>query len=815
MPAAEHAAAPIAKPAYSYTTYSTERPKSPHALTVTPPTSSSTTLLGPVPRSTSLRSGRRALGLHPLSIYSVATSTSGGPPRASLAPSPRAPSFSMRSFVSDVKNSLTSDSASTKGVSGSTRGEESEQFVFVDGDGPVESGDQGMGDETFIELHPFDTSSVSSHQTHSSRIQQGQETPRTPAFPQIQVQRAQSDAGHVPFPSSASRAPSPLAHSASLPIPTPARGHTHSSHSASSSPHSLAGASPTDQHRRQHHRGRHQGGYTMSRTRHQILMMERTIANLPLPMFRLRRENGHQRKEKEGFGVFGGPPPPTRPIPSVPTGEPSGVNNYDSREEDQAVFIPGNSDDTKGPTDGIPGTADEVMDISSYYIDHGEDAEMDPTQQARLLSPTPPLVIDKRMIKLATLPPRISFHQDSLEDWSESLFSVIGGKGKRSSVLGSNHGDTASVKKERRSTIRPMSPMTSGSGSASTMAPSIPGISIGASVTLGPHARGTIVEESDEQEQAKETGGGEQVVDVDTTTTVEEEVKDPPTPLLDVSSVSPLGKDLDPLASTSSLPSESLRRASIDSLPPPPPPKSKPKPKPKPKPTPLALSPANTLAPPRTNIITGISGKSPVNSLFGAKPQPLPIPIPPSQIRAQLRPAPPKSPHPPPTLPLPPLRRTPSPNIQSQLPPVICPRKALKHDFSASHALPSDSRPNSSQTLHPVRAFPGDRDSDLSTITVTPATIATAKTEVVRTAIASVIDSDAVSLTPRRESVVSTADTESRILPDNEPETSGESPRTQEHREAPDDPMVPETSSVSLLRDGPQSKWPAPPPPPA
>lgn len=165
-----------------HSAYSTERPASPHTLTVTPPTtstSSSTTLLRPVPRSISLRTGREALGIHPPSMYSVATSTGGGPSTTgglSPAPSPRAPSFSMKSLVSGIKSSMTSDSASTKeGVSGSrgregATGEESEHYVFVHGDGPDESGDQGMGGETLIEPYPFDTSSVSSYQSHTSRI---------------------------------------------------------------------------------------------------------------------------------------------------------------------------------------------------------------------------------------------------------------------------------------------------------------------------------------------------------------------------------------------------------------------------------------------------------------------------------------------------------------------------------------------------------------------------------------------------------------------------------------------------------------------
>lgn len=173
------------KPVNSNTAYSTKRSASPRALTVTPSTpsaSSSTTLLEPALRSTSLARGREALSIHPPSMYSVATSTGGGPPSStrgtSPAPSPRASSFSMKLFVSDIKNSLANDSASTKeGVGGSrggerATGEESEQYVFVDGDGPDEGGDQGMGDETLIEPYPFDTSSTSSHQTHTSRMSQ-------------------------------------------------------------------------------------------------------------------------------------------------------------------------------------------------------------------------------------------------------------------------------------------------------------------------------------------------------------------------------------------------------------------------------------------------------------------------------------------------------------------------------------------------------------------------------------------------------------------------------------------------------------------
>lgn len=562
-----------------------------------------------------------------------------------------------------------------------------------------------------------------------------------------------------------------------------------------------------------------------------------------------KKQEGTIKKEKEGFAALGGLPPPNRPIPPLPAeqirGEPSGV----STGKEQEASVAEDSDYTTGTSvDGIPGTADEVLDISSHYSDNavpGGDTRIDVAQHTEPPLPTQPLVIDKRMSKLATLPPRLSFHQEgSLEDWSESLFSVIG---KRSSVsMGQKSGSAASVKGQRRSTIWVISPpsTTGGTESASvlgsnslspeTLAPSLPDVSLAANLMLGSYTRSTInaVQEGDEQEvvtedKAEETSdtpehdAGEQVVvDIAATAKRVEEVDGSPLapsiPLLPDAplglNVSSLGKDLESPVAIPPSPPESPRRASIDSLPPSPPPK------PKPKPTPLVLPATVTLAPPRTNVITGLSGRSPVNSLFGAKPQPLPIPISPSQIRAQLRPAPPKPLHPPPTLPLPPLKRIASqPNFQppphQSLPPVPSPRKAFKYDTPVLQASPSDSRPNSSQTLRPIRTNPGDRDSGLSTITVTPATITTAKTELVRTAIASVVDSDTVSLVSRRESVVP-VDIEPQTVAHDEPDIGGELPRTQEHGEAPDDSMVSETSSASLLRDGPQSKWPTPPPPP-
>ena len=503
------------------------------------------------------------------------------------------------------------------------------------------------------------------------------------------------------------------------------------------------------------------------------------------------------------------PPPPNRPIPSVPVeqtlGKLSTVSSHDRTENGQAPSSTEHSADSSADT---PGTADDVLDISSHYSDHsvhGEDAEMDPAQRASVLTPTPPLVIDKKLTKLATLPPRLSFHQEGLEDWSASVFSVIGDKGKRSSVLVKpRDGDEAKTKAERRTTIRP-SPASANSPPLRTVASSLPDMSFGTDPTLGSVARPSIdaIEEEhspgqaeeEQVEETKDTDADEQVADKDMLAgqvDIFPVVPSVPLPsnVSPALAASPLDEGPDPPVLISPGPPQ---RFDAESPPPTPPPK--------PKPAPLLPPAPITLALPRTNVITGISGRSPVNSLFGGKPQPLPIPISPSQIRAQLRPAPPKSPHPPPTLPLPPLRRirsqpSPQPPPQSQLPPIPSPQKVL--DFTTS----PDSRPDSSQTLQPVRANQGDRDSGLSTVTVTPATITTAKTEVVRTAIANFIDSDTVSLASRRESTLSTADPEPET--GNKPDMSRESPRTPE-------PVVSETS---LLRDGPQSKWPAPPPPP-
>ncbi|KAF8836059.1 hypothetical protein BDN67DRAFT_364184 [Paxillus ammoniavirescens] len=792
-------------------------------------------------------------------MYSVTSSVGGGAlstAGTSPAPSPRAPSFSMKSFVSGIKNSLTNDSASgSGGERASVAGEESEQYIFVEGDGPDEGADQGMGDETLIEPYPFDSASVSTHQSHTTRAQyasgQGQpQTPRTQVHPQIQVQRTQSDSGPIPFPTSTttpSRMPSPLVHSASLPIPTPPRGYSYSNPSASPSPsHSLASANANA--------NRRPGPATVPprtpprRIYHVVNASSDSYDGQnyfePPPAYASpKRNDWTPRKEKEGLHKHGGigtPLSPNRLVPPTPgdtLSESSGVSSRDDREEGPSIDF----DSTH-----IPETADDVLDISSanssFYTDnlaHEEPVEMDPAQRSRLLSPTPPLVIDKRLTKLATMPPRISFHQEgSLEDWSESLFSAIGGKaGKRTSIMiGSKGGNAAGVKAERRTTLRPMSPVVTASGSASAAAsssrsltapaPSLPDVSLGANISLGAHMRESVVtlDEEEEQEEEFQAEDEEDLQDTPEEGTEQEaekadekpaegeqegveEIDDPPfapsPPILpDVSlgpNVSSLGKDLGgPIPPTSSTSSEPSGRASVDSLPPPPPPKPK---------------PSLSLAPPQINTIPGISVKSPISPLFAAKPHPLPIPIPLAQIRTQLRPAPQKSLQPASSS-SPPAFKQPQPQLALQpqslsqpLPrPQPQPQVSLPITFSqtssqrtSSQSLcTTESRPASSQTLLPVRSSPGDRDSGMSTMTVTPATITTAKTEVVRRAVASVVDSDVVSLASRRESMASTAETE-----------------TQQVEETPDDSLVSESSSASLLRGSPRSPtWPSPPPAP-
>ena len=287
---------------------------------------SSTILLEPVPRSTSLRKGRDALTIHPPSMYSIATSTGGGSTigRTSPVPSARAPSFSMKSFVSGIKNSLTSDTASTReGIGGSgadegATGEESEQYVFVNGDGPEEGENQGMGNETMIEPYHYDTASVSSHHTHTSSIRQPAQVMTLDSFVELNFVvyaslRDNRRHEYPPFHRSKYNVPNPLLGTSPSPMlhlrsPTPPPSpslHPHMDTLTLTTP-PLCRLPPLPvqdygQDKHQHPRGHHPGEYITSRTRHRIPMMGRITLNHPLPMFRPRRKNGYRRKRKKAL----------------------------------------------------------------------------------------------------------------------------------------------------------------------------------------------------------------------------------------------------------------------------------------------------------------------------------------------------------------------------------------------------------------------------------------------------------------------------------------------------------------------------------
>ncbi|KAG2143980.1 hypothetical protein BD769DRAFT_1001206 [Suillus cothurnatus] len=80
---------------------------------------------------------------------------------------------------------------------------------------------------------------------------------------------------------------------------------------------------------------------------------------------------------------------------------------------------------------------DSILDISattnttssSLYTDTDLSLpDVDPALLNRHMSPTPPLVIDKRLTKLGALPPRLSFHLSSdlgLEDWGAGLLTGL------------------------------------------------------------------------------------------------------------------------------------------------------------------------------------------------------------------------------------------------------------------------------------------------------------------------------------------------------------------------------------------------------
>ncbi|KIN95617.1 hypothetical protein M404DRAFT_311223 [Pisolithus tinctorius Marx 270] len=313
-----------------------------------------------------------------------------------------------------------------------------------------------------------------------------------------------------------------------------------------------------------------------------------------------------------------------------------------------------------------------------------------------------------------TQAPRISFHQEgSLEDWTSSLFSAIssddattsGNDNKRSSmavkvrrILAAPQESEEDEKAERRLTLRPLSPPAPKvTPSPMSPAPKLPDVSFGRNISIGEHVRKARPPSPEEEEEEAEAEAAE----------------------TEAREVVSKGTD-EPHLLPSVIPSVTLPSACVSETDPesapPPPPKVKPK------------SSLPSLAPPKPSGTVGADGKSPVSPFLRCGPKPLPLPIPPDQIRAQLRPS--KSEH----------GRSSSQaqaansQLQPQSQPV--PSVCLVEPSSSQ----CSSRRESSSSLAP-RSNAGDRDSAVSTVTVTQATIVVVKGQAVRRAVASCLRS--------------------------------------------------------------------------
>lgn len=449
-------------------------------------------------------------------------------------------------------------------------------------------------------------------------------------------------------------------------------------------------------------------------------------------------------------------------------------------------------------TSDIPATVEDVLDISaansSLYLDNddAEQPDRDITmQRQRLLSPTPPLVIDKRLTRvtsLTTQAPRISFHQEgSLDDWTSSLFSAISSNdatdpndSSRSNIavkprprLVAPQESEEDERAERRLTIRPLSPRPAPTVTLPPVspAPKLPDVSFGRNISIGEHVRQARPPSPDDEEvEVEETKAGE------------------------VSKGADEPHILPPVTSPSRVASEpSLEVAA-----------SAPKVRPKPS--------LPSLVPPKPGGTIGADGKSPLSPFLRCGPKPLPLPIPPDQIRAQLRPS--KSIHGRSSS----QAQTSDSHLQSQPqpPPVACPAEPSSSQCS--------SRRESSSSLVP-RSNPGDRDSGVSTVTVTQAKIVMVKGQAVRRAVASVIDPDMISppSASKRDSFASAfgvsrgvSDAQSDGETAYEPEEEGSSQELELER--PGDDADGQSLLISGTNSGPPSSpsptWPAPPPPP-
>ena len=651
-----------------------------------------------------------------------------------------------------------------------------------------------------------------------------QQTPRGP-----QSLRSQStDTGHIPFPSASTpgRGASPVVHSSSLSVPTPRSGANSISNRSDSSVHH-ASPSPSPSHSIAGHRTATDSSALRTPPRRIYHVANGSSDSYcdPPPAYVSPIRGETFRREKEGLHetpVSVGPSssPPTRPVPPALITKPADESSQISQSSGSGSSASDTSDrlydiDPFDASD-IPATVEDVLDISaghsSLYADSRED--VDDTQRLRLLAITPPLVIDKRLTRLTGLhaqPPRISFHQEgSLEDWSSALFSAID-SGSDTAVGHSDAGPapseeaTKDEKAERRTTLRPMSLLAQKAALLAVSmspAPKLADVSFGRNISLGAHVRQAPVLVSDEVEQEVESDAEEE----EEAASVHEKLEAPkqldqprePFPrsspqLPDVSlgpNTSSLGKELEPSPTVS-------EPSLIPDVAPPPVPKEKP--------APLVFS----LVPPKSSAIAGADGKQPMSPFPQNKPLPLPLPIPPDQIRAQLRPSKPDDARSASALPQ---------TAESQ------PQVRLQPSASASESEPSGAPSSSSSSTLVPKSNPGDRDSGMSTVTVTPATIVVVKREAVRRAAASIIDSDTMSLASlsKRDSVASAFGVSRNSRGNGCYENVVHKRQDEEYVEAAEDESQDyDTDSQSVSVSGhsrqpssPSPTWPAPPPPP-
>ncbi|KAG6333865.1 hypothetical protein ID866_5228 [Astraeus odoratus] len=759
----------------------------------------------------------------------------------SPAPSPRTTSFGVRLVGGGLRMSRAGDSLSvtseSRSRSGSVNGtgevmvsvgEESEQYVMVEGDGP-DAGD-GMGDETLIEPFPFDAASVSTHQNHSPAVQSMHMQVQTPRGPHVQPPRI--DTGNVPFPSAGTPigGMSPLLHSPSLSIPA-SRGYATSTSDLSvrSSIHrGTASPSPSPSHSLPGRPGPPSSTpRTPPRRIYHVVNASSDSYGDPPPAYVSPARGQPLRREKEGSQEStcagpSSPPPPSRPIPSIPVAEPANERSQVSEGSHSARYTNASRYSPDGRYDidpfdasDIPATVEDVLDISaansSLYIDDvQEEAHEDyNSQRRRLLAPTPPLVIDKRLTRLgglSTQPPRISFHQEgSLDDWTSSLFNVIGGsdvvetdRTPNSSAVPLSRKKHEDEKANRRATLRPMSPIAQKAALLPTSpAPKLPDVSFGANISLGAHARQATIPTAEGREETM----------LDTVDEVSDHSDEPPSPtpstLLPDVSLGPSVSSLEKVLAAPVTPVTSIAtgpRSNADSAPTSTQESEPPAPRVKPKPS------LPSLVPPKANT-TGVDGKALVSPLYN-KPLPLPLPIPPDQIRAQLRP--PK---------LDDIRAS----SQPQAPESQAPASQIQTDTSQLDPFSQPgSRLSSSSTLLP-KSNAGDRDSGMSTVTVTPATIVVVKGQAVRRAVASVIDPDRISLASlsNRDSVASAFGVTHNCSDSERDKEAYYAPQDGEQYEVSceagddvDTQSLAVSGRCSRPSSSPSPTWPAPPPPP-